>query len=68
MRPVKKKYWVAKGAKDRVFAGVRVKELKVTRGSKLVGLRYTGVFDDLPAIRKGLRRMINSIPLPLRTH
>jgi isoleucyl-tRNA synthetase len=49
----KKKYWVAKAAKDRVFAGVKVKELKVTRGSKLVGLRYTGAFDDLPAIKKG---------------
>ena len=49
----KKKYWVAKAAKDRVFAGVRVKELKVTRGSKLVGLRYKGAFDDLPAVRKG---------------
>jgi isoleucyl-tRNA synthetase len=48
-----KKYWVAKGAKERVFAGVKVKELKVTRGSKLVGLRYTGAFDDLPAIKKG---------------
>jgi len=49
----KKKYWVAKGAKDRVFAGVRVKELKVTRGSKLIGLRYKGAFDDLPSIKKG---------------
>jgi isoleucyl-tRNA synthetase len=48
-----KKYWVAKGAKDRVFAGTKAKELKVTRGSKLVGLRYKGAFDDLPAIKKG---------------
>jgi isoleucyl-tRNA synthetase len=47
------KYWVAKGAKDRVFAGVHVKELKTTRGSKLVGLRYKGAFDGLPAIKKG---------------
>ena len=52
----KKKYWVAKGTKDRVFAGVKAKELKVTRGSKLVGLRYTGAFDDLPAIKKGAEK------------
>ena len=49
----KKKYWVAKAAKDRVFAGVKAKELKTTRGSKLVGLRYQGAFDDLPAIKRG---------------
>ncbi len=49
----RKKYWVARGAKDRVFAGVRSKELKVTRGSKLIGLRYAGAFDDLPAIKTG---------------
>jgi len=48
-----KRYWIAKDAKDRVFAGVKVKELKTARGSKLVGLRYKGAFDDLPAINKG---------------
>jgi isoleucyl-tRNA synthetase len=48
-----KKYWVAKGAKDRVFAGVKAKELKVTRGSKLIGLRYIGAFDDLSAVKSG---------------
>ena len=53
MEAGKKKYWVAKGAKDRVFAGVRAKELKVTRGSKLIGLRYIGAFDTLPAIKSG---------------
>jgi len=48
-----KKYWVAKSARDRVFAGVHVKELKTARGSKLVGLRYKGAFDLLPAIKRG---------------
>ncbi len=48
-----KKYWVAKNTKDRVFAGVKAKELKVARGSKLVGLRYTGAFDNLPAVKSG---------------
>ena len=46
----KRYYWVAKEAKDRVFAGVKVKEVKVTKGSKLVGLRYVGPFDDLPKV------------------
>ncbi len=48
-----KKYWVAKNARDRVFAGVKAKELKAVRGSKLVGLRYIGAFDDLPAVKTG---------------
>lgn len=46
----KKKYWVAKEAKDRVFSGVKVKEVKTTKGSKLVGLRYKGAFDILPRV------------------
>lgn len=45
-----RKYWVAKGSKDRIFAGVKSKELKTVKGSKLVGLRYKGAFDDLPAV------------------
>jgi isoleucyl-tRNA synthetase len=46
----KRKYWVAKEAKDRIFAGVRAKEQKTTKGAKLVGLRYKGAFDQLPKI------------------
>ncbi len=46
-----KKYWVAKGAKERIFAGVKVHEIKSTKGSKLVGIRYSGAFDDLPAVK-----------------
>src|SRR5688572_815932 len=38
----KKKYWVAKEAKDRVFSGHKIKELKTAKGAKLVGLRYKG--------------------------
>ncbi|KKS16719.1 MAG: Isoleucyl-tRNA synthetase [Candidatus Woesebacteria bacterium GW2011_GWA1_41_7] len=45
-----KKYWVAKESKDRVFAGTKVKEIKLTKGSKLVGLRYKGAFDAIPAV------------------
>jgi len=46
----KKKYWIAKEALARVFEGIKVKELKVVKGSKLVGLRYKGAFDDLPVV------------------
>ncbi len=45
-----KKYWLAKEAVKRVLAGVKYKILKTTPGSKLVGLRYKGAFDDLPAV------------------
>lgn len=48
-----KKYWVAKSAKNRVFSGAKAKELKVTRGTKLIGLRYIGAFDSLPAVKTG---------------
>jgi isoleucyl-tRNA synthetase len=70
-----KKYWIAKRSKERVFAGVKAKELKVVRGSKLVGLRYTGAFDDLPAIKKGAEKndkfhtvaATDSLILPINT-
>lgn len=48
----KRKYWVAKEAAARVFAGQKYKELKVAKGAKLVGLRYKGAFDTLPAVAK----------------
>lgn len=46
----KKKYWVAKDALARVFAGTKHKEIKTVKGGKLVGLRYKGAFDDLPIV------------------
>lgn len=51
----KKKYWVAKEAKDRIFAGVKTRELKTTKGAKLVGLRYKGAFDALPKVAETAR-------------
>lgn len=46
----KRKYWIAEDAKARVFAGIKVKEIKTVKGAKLVGLRYKGAFDDLPIV------------------
>jgi isoleucyl-tRNA synthetase len=51
----KRKYWIAKDAKDRVLAGTPHKVLKTVRGSKLVGLKYTGAFDDLPKVSEVAR-------------
>lgn len=51
----KKTYWVAKEAKDRIFTGGKAKELKVTKGAKLVGLRYKGAFDSLPKVMEASR-------------
>jgi isoleucyl-tRNA synthetase len=51
----KKKYWIAKDAKDRVIGTQAHKVLKTVKGSKLVGLRYTGAFDDLPKVAKVIR-------------
>ncbi len=48
----KYKYWIAREAVARVFAGEKIKELKVVRGEKLVGLKYKGAFDDLPKVKE----------------
>ena len=50
-----KRYWVAKEAVTRVFGGSKVKEIKATKGSKLVGLRYKGAFDSLPAVSEAAK-------------
>lgn len=44
------KYWLADEAKENTFKGVTFKVLKKVKGSELVGLKYSGVFDDLPAV------------------
>lgn len=46
----KRKYWLAKDAVSRVLSGTKNKILKIVRGSKLVGIKYGGVFDDLPGV------------------
>jgi len=51
----KKKYWIAKDAKDRVIGTQSHKVLKTVKGAKLVGLRYTGAFDDLPKVAEVIR-------------
>jgi isoleucyl-tRNA synthetase len=51
----KRKYWVAKDAKDRVFGKQAHKALKTVKGSKLVGLRYSGAFDDLPKVAEVIK-------------
>ena len=44
------KYWLADEAKERVFKDIDFKVLKKVKGSELVGLKYSGCFDDLPAV------------------
>ncbi|MBI5356141.1 class I tRNA ligase family protein [Candidatus Collierbacteria bacterium] len=43
-------YWVAKDAVERVFKTGKI--IKTVKGKELVGLRYKGPFDDLPAVKK----------------
>lgn len=47
-----KSYWVAKDAVDRVFSSQRKRIIKTVPGSELVGLTYSGPFDDLPAVAR----------------
>ena len=46
-----KQYWLAEGAVERVI-GPSSKPIKVIPGSELVGLKYRGPFDALPAVAK----------------
>lgn len=48
----KRKYWLAEEARERVLGSVKHNVLKTVKGSKLVGLKYKGAFDDLPAVSK----------------
>lgn len=45
-----RKYWLAKEAVERVLGSEKHKILKTTKGGKLVGLRYTAPFDNLPKV------------------
>ena len=60
----KRKYWVVKEAKARVFAKEKVKELKTVKGSKLIGLRYKGAFDDVLGVKKVSRNDKFHIVIP----
>lgn len=45
-----RRYWIASETRDRVLRGEKYKVIKTVKGAKLVGLRYTGAFDDLPKV------------------
>jgi len=45
----KDKFWIASSVVDRVF-DKGAKTLKEVKGSELVGLKYSGAFDNLPAV------------------
>ena len=45
-------FWVAKEAVERVFKSGQQGIVKTVKGRRLVGLKYRGPFDDLPAVKK----------------
>lgn len=45
-------FWVARDAVDRIFADTKHAVINTVAGSKLVGQKYTGPFDELPAVKK----------------
>lgn len=45
-------FWLAEEALERVFKGKYNKIIKKVKGKDLVGIKYTGPFDDLPAVKK----------------
>ncbi len=47
----RKSYWVAKEAVSRIF-GPDAKLTETVKGKELVGLKYSGPFDQLPAVKK----------------
>ncbi|KKS90572.1 MAG: Isoleucyl-tRNA synthetase [Microgenomates group bacterium GW2011_GWA2_44_7] len=51
----KNRFWVAAALVKSVFKDSKQKILKTVKGKELVGLHYTGAFDDLEAINKVAR-------------
>lgn len=47
-----KKYWVLKALVQQVFEKDEAHTIKTVTGKELVGLKYSGAFDDLPAVSK----------------
>jgi len=45
-------FWVAKDLIDAVFGKDYKRIVKTVKGQKLVGLKYNGPFDDIPAVKK----------------
>jgi len=45
-------FWLAKDLVESVFKDGYKKIIKTVKGSELVGLKYQGPFDDLPAVKK----------------
>src|SRR3989338_8483928 len=44
--------WLAKDSINRVFKGKTPKILQTIKGKNLIGVKYEGPFDDLPAVKK----------------
>jgi isoleucyl-tRNA synthetase len=49
-------YWIAKDAIERVFGTEYKRIVKTVKGADLVGVRYSGPFDTLPAVRDVARK------------
>jgi isoleucyl-tRNA synthetase len=48
----KRKYWVVKELAKQIFGNDFVRIIKTVKGKELIGLKYKGPFDDLPAVSK----------------
>jgi isoleucyl-tRNA synthetase len=46
------RFWIAKGALDRIFGKEYKSIIKTVKGEKLLGLKYKTAFEDLPAVKK----------------
>ena len=47
-----KKYWLVKNRVGVIFKDKKYRVVKTVKGKELVGLKYSGPFDNLPAIKK----------------
>lgn len=45
------KFWIARNAVERIFGNIEG-IIKIVRGKELVGLKYSGPFDHLPAVKE----------------
>jgi len=62
-----KKYWLAKEAVERVLRNEKYKILKTTKGSKLVGLKYTSAFDTLLRVNEVAKKFGDAFHIVVAT-
>lgn len=63
----KNSYWVAHDLIKQVFKNKKLKVIKTVKGEKLVGLKYKGPFDNIPAVKKVAEKNVKTFHTVIAT-